>query len=430
MALTLGFSCSLEVAGFDGAHWKPFGSQSAGTGFRHGDPRVQLASLDEAIRRIPTVGIPKDLRLEERKRLLAGFGTLGLQQAKRRPERAANRRKPRLPELDRLSRNMRAELLPHVAVALAGTVYAYYLRPEDLPVAEDPLFLRKHEFFDLDLPFLDKFLGVTQLKGIGEDTGAFIEGGFAGIATAAGRIAQFGVRVLDPDAAALAQIEVASLRSTRWRGLREADMRRFSMTVLLGREWIVEAASEESLRSGLLGAVAGVLSASRTRQVLSSLDERNWPAVRGSFSLSDLYRLGRARLSASSDAFPESPVARAIAALPADAASWDGLDLMGSIRSKTFGYSRPRMWEDAPYEEYERYLSDLMIAERAAELKLYLVQAADSLGVPVETLARVAEPAAKRVLSEVQMGDLRDWRSVLRTFAERTRPALQEALLR
>ncbi len=358
---------------------------------------------------------------------IASFGTLGLQQAKRRFERAANRRKPRLPELDRLSRNMRAELLPHVAAALMGTVYAYYLRPEDLPVAEDPLFLRKHEFFDLERPFLENFFGVTQLKGIGEDTGAFIDGGFAGIATAAGRTAQFGVRILDPDAAAVAQIELASLRSTRWRGLREADMRRFSLTVLLGREWIVEAASEESLRSGLLGAVAGVLSASRTRRVLSSLDERNWPAVRGSFSLSDLYRLGRARLSARSDVFRESPVARALAALPADAGSWDG---MGSIRSKTFGYSRPRMWEDAPYEEYERYLSDIMIAERTAELKLYLVQAADSLGVPVETLARVAEPAAKRVQSEVQMGDLWDWRSVLRTIAERTRPALQEALLR
>ena len=396
----------------------------------NGDARVQVESHDQAIRRIPTVGIPKDLRLEgERKRLLASFGSLGLQQAKRRLERAANRRKPPLPALDRLSRNMRAELLPHVAAALTVMVYAYYFRPEDLLVAEDPLFLPKHEFFDLDLPFLDRFFGVTQLKGIGEDTGAFIDGGFAGIATAAGRIAQFGVRVLDPDAAALAQIELASLRSTRWRGLSEADLRRFSLTVLLGREWIVEAASEESLRPGLLGAVAGVLSASRTRQVLSSLDERNWPAVRGSFSLSDLYRLGRARLAASSHAFPESPVAGAIAALPADAGSWDGLDLMGSIRSKTFGYSRPRMWEDALYEEYERYLSDLMIAERTAEPKLYLVQAADSLGVPVETLARVAEPAAKRVLSEVQMVDLWDWRSVLRTFAERTCPALHEALL-
>ena len=414
----------LEVAGFDGSIGSLSGPSRLALASGTGDPRVELASLDEAIRRIPTVGIPTDLRLEdERKRLLASLGTLGLQQANRRIERAANSRKPRLPELDRLSRNMRAELLPHVAAALTGTVYAYYLRPEDLPVAEDPLFLPKHEFFDLDLPFLDKFIGVTQLKGIGEDTGAFIQGGFAGIATAAGRIAQFGVRVLDPDAVALAQIELASMRSTRWRGLREADLRRFSLTVLLGREWIVEAASEESLWSGLLGAGAGVLSASRTRGMLSSLDERNWPAVRGSFSLSDLDRLGRARLSASSDGLPESPVARAIAALPADAGSRDGLDLMGSIRSKTFGYSRPRMWEDAPYEEYERYLSDLMIAERTAELKLYLVQAADSLGVPVETLARVAEPMAKRVRSEVQMGDMWDWRSALRTFADRTRPA-------
>ncbi len=395
-----------------------------------GDLRAPLQSLGDAIRKLPAVEIPKDLKFEdEKKRLMASFGTARLLQAERRLQRAATRRKLRLPELERQSRNVRAELLPHVAAALAGVVYAYYLRPEDLPVAEDPLFLRKHAFFDLNKTFLDNLFRGTYLRGIGEDTGAFIIGGFAGMASAAGQVAKFGLRIMDPDSEALARTELSSLRSTRWRALRDADVRRFALTVLLAREWIVGAAADECQRAQLVRAVAGVLSVSRTRQMLLSLHERNWPALWESFTLSDLYRLGRDRQSAPPGSSPDSPVARALAALPADAESWNRMDPMGSVRARIFGYPRPRMWIDAPYEEYERYLSDVMIAERTAELKLYLVHAADTLGVPVERLAEVAEPVAKRVLSEVQMGDLWDWRSALRTFGNRTRPALREALL-
>ena len=202
------------------------------------------------------------------------------------------------------------------------------------------------------------------------------------------------------------------------------------MTVLVGREWVVEAATDESSRAALMRAVAGALTVNRTRQVLSSLEARNWAGTWGLFSLADLYRFGKARIAGSYGAVGESPVTRALAALPAEAEPWNRLDALGAIRPATFGYARPRIWSDGPYEEYERYLSDMRIAERMAELKLYMVHAADRLGVSVERLAVIAEPAAKRVLSKVQMGDFWDWRSVLRTYADSALPALEDELAR
>ena len=116
--------------------------------------------------------------------------------------------------------------------------------------------------------------------------------------------------------------------------------------------------------------------------------------------------------------------------MPTDAEADRRLDVLGAIRPNAYGYSRPRIWPDPPYEEYERYLSDASIAERMSELKLYLVREADAAGVSSERLARVAETVAKSVLSVVQMGDFRDWRSVLKGFDEFTGPALKEVLSR
>ena len=396
-----------------------------------GELAVPIQSLSAAISAIPPLELPAQIAFEkEKKRVVASFETVQLVQARRQIERAANRRTPRLAELQRLATKARGDLLPHVAAALTGIVYAYYLRPDDLPVAEDPLFLRKHEFFDLSMDFLKDHFRETRLEGIGEETGAFIRGGHSGMAIAAGHVAQFALRSLDPDALALAKAELGSLRATRWSELRETDVRRFALTVLLGREWVVEAASDESSRVALLRAIAGALTVNRSRQMLSSLEARDWSGAWGAFSLADLFRLGRVRITGSYGAVGDSPVTRALAALPADGEAWNRLNAIGSIRPSTFGHVRPRFWPDGPYEEYARYLSDMRIAERMAELKLYLVDAADRLGVSVERLAVMAEPAAKHVLSRVQMGDLWDWRSVLRTYAESALPALEEELAR
>ncbi len=386
-----------------------------------GDRNARIESLDVAVREIPTVAVTKELGFrEERKRLVASFETAELLRAQSQLAKAAARRRVRQPEMERRARALRAGLLPHVVTALTGVIYAYYLRPDDLPVAEDPLFLRKHEFADLGKQFQDNFFPATNLKGISEDTGSYIAGGFAGMAQAAGHVAQFSLRTRDPEAHALARMQLGSLRASRWHEVREIEMRRFVLTTLLGREWIVAAARDAAARSELAEAVAGLLSVNRTQELFTALGAGNWPTVWSALSLSDLYQLGRgARI-------PDSPVAAALAALPGDAATDRRMDVLGAIRPHAYTDIRPRLWTDPPYEVYERYLLDGMIAERMAELKLYLIREADAAGMPTAQLARLAEPVARSVLSALEMGDFWDWRSVTQAFEELTGPNLRE----
>lgn len=393
-----------------------------------GDLAAHAKSLDEATREIPVVAITKEMGFEDKKkRLVQSYSAVALKQTQRRLARAVARKKPRQGELRRLGGRLVDEMLPQVCLALSGIVYAYYLRPDDLPVSEDPLFLRKHEYYKADVQFNDKYFEPTQLVGLGEDTGTYVTGGLSGMASVAGQVARFGLRIMDPDAQALSGVELASLRAARWQQLGDADLRRLSLAVLLGREWIVEAASHQEARADLIRAVQGRLSVNRARQLMASITERDWSRAWASVTRADLYRLGRERLAEPAETMADSPVAGALLALPQSAEDWKRLDVLGSVRLLTRGYSRPRIWGDGPYEDYERYLSDTRIAERTAELKFYLAQAAYSIGMSADKLARSAEFAAKRVLSTVQMGDVWDWRSVLQNYEGTARLAIEDA---
>jgi uncharacterized circularly permuted ATP-grasp superfamily protein len=57
------------------------------------------------------------------------------------------------------------------------------------------------------------------------------------------------------------------------------------------------------------------------------------------------------------------------------------------------------------------------LAERSADLKLYLAYRADSLGVAPVDLGRVAEPLARSVFKSTQMTDYKDWRSLLASYS-------------
>ncbi len=393
------------------------------------DLQSSLAELDVAIKEIPAFALAKDMGFqEEKKRLVSSFETLKLAQAKRNLDRAAARRKVRLPELQRICYAIRDELVPQMAVAVAGIVYAYYLRASDLPVAEDPLFLRKHEYYNIKSKMRTRFFPPSDLKGIGEPTGAYTVGGFADFPIFAGNVAKFGLRVVDPDAEALAVAQLASLRSTRWHALREADVRRFAMTVLLGREMVVRSAVDKDIRSALRDAIAGRLSVSRTQILFRSLESRRWGAVWESLSLSDLSGIGQACLESDDCQSMDSPVLQELVSRSDHGERSNSQHSLGSVRIHAYNHSRPQLWLDAPYEHFEGYFSAVLIAERTAELKLYLAQASDFLGVSPERLAPAAESIAKRVLATVQMGDIWDWRSVVRSFASASHKVVAEEI--
>ena len=77
----------------------------------------------------------------------------------------------------------------------------------------------------------------------------------------------------------------------------------------------------------------------------------------------------------------------------------------------------PHLLRLAPYEEYERMMLPMKMAERVTELKLYLIDYAGQAGIPAAALGTMAEPLALEVLRKLQMADPKDWRPVPLAFS-------------
>jgi hypothetical protein len=85
----------------------------------------------------------------------------------------------------------------------------------------------------------------------------------------------------------------------------------------------------------------------------------------------------------------------------------------------------------APYEEYERHFFPTELAERTAEMKLYLSAVADRMGLPAAVLPAITEPVTKVVFRSMHMSDEYDWARALSAYRgidERTVEAALEAV--
>jgi hypothetical protein len=223
------------------------------------------------------------------------------------------------------------------------------------------------------------------------------------------------------------QSQLGSIRGTDWRKLRDADLRLFHLTVLAGREWIVEAARRPELLRDLEEDTFGLLSLARRADLLAGLAARDWRTVWDSVTLSDLYWLGSVyRTRYKTDPW-RSPVT---IALRRAAAGSDGspLHLLGSHLPVTTGCSHPHLRRAAPYEEFERRMFPADLGERAAEFKLYLAQQMDRAGIPAAALPAVAESVARASFQNLRMTDMRDWHSVLAAFANVNGSTILDAL--
>ncbi len=70
----------------------------------------------------------------------------------------------------------------------------------------------------------------------------------------------------------------------------------------------------------------------------------------------------------------------------------------------------PRLTPLPPYESYRQELLPARIGERLSEISLALASAADEAGLAPEALALIAEPFARRLMKELHMSDLADFR--------------------
>jgi tetratricopeptide (TPR) repeat protein len=395
-----------------------------------GSMREEVSTLRTGVAGLPRIELTKEMKaLGKEKDALAGYG---LAVAGKRVEeigQKASKRKPNRKAIQKLSEELLAQLQPHITAALAGPIYAYFLRPTDLVVSEDALLLRKHRYVDfvgpegLHGPLNTESRFVPESRG----TGSYFEGSFALFGVAAGEAAMVGWKMGGGSAGAAAAAQIAALRSTIWDSLEEADQRLLCLRIAIAREWIFESARVPDAFRALSDETIGLLSLSRRADLLNGIKARDWRKAQEAVTLADLLALGGKYLDHfKSDPWP-SPVDVELREV---AASNDGshLSLLGPLRNQVFGCSHPHLLPDAPYEEYERHLFPSDIAQRTAEFKLFLASLADSVGVEPIDLANVAEPLAAKAFGAAQMTDPHDWRSLLAAYASVSARDLETAL--
>ncbi len=272
-----------------------------------------------------------------------------------------------------VERKLAGELLkavePQITLALAAPVYAYFFRSADLVIAEDPLLLRKHRFFNFVSPGTQQLVEASTFVPDSEGLGSHLEGGFAQFALTSGFAVASGWKQGGQGGPAVIAEQIAAIRSALWDQAEESDQRLVTLRVLAAREWIVQSAQDADLAQALNEETSGLLSLSRRADLLNGIAERDWQQVWTSITLPDLFRLGSNYLARFPKGHADTPVA---AQLRTVAASNDGarLDIFARIPNHVLGCDHTHLVPDQPYEEYERQNQPTYVAERVAEFKL------------------------------------------------------------
>ena len=393
-----------------------------------GTPATQIQVLEKRAAGLFSVDVPKELGLKGRQKdLVEAFQPHRLQEIVRQFHEKTARKNVKLQDLEKLSRAYLEAMDAPVRWALEGIVYAYFLRPDDLLVSDDPLLLRKHQSIKLDQGAKTHTFESADFTVSSEKAGSYFVGGFADFADAAGYAAALSAKLGGDYGQVVAGKQISAIRATNWESLRDEDLRLLGLKIAVAREWIVRAASRPELDASLAEATLGLLSLTRRGELLGALSDGNWRSVWNVVTLSDLYFLGERYL----ERYPSDPwISPATQALRREAGRNDGarLQLLGAELAASFGCVHPHLHSALPYEEYENDLFPARLAERAAEFKLYLAWHADTAGLPASALAPVAEAVARTILKGIQLSDHHDWRSVLAAFSGVNAKLMREAM--
>ena len=391
-----------------------------------GDAAEQIEILEKNRSRLLTVAVPdsfktgglekKNLTIFRPDEVAATIRDLGLSLRQRTGKKGSE-----------LARDLMALINPQVTVALAGIVYAYYLRSYDLLVSEDPLFLRKHQYIKLNSSFEEpKPFPPPDLEK-GEPTGTTLTGCFAGFSTVAGMVAETGVRSADENSEAFVVHQLGAIRATRWGKLKDDDLRLVGLRVRAAREWIVLSAGSAGLRTELADATIGLLSLARRSDLLAALDRRDWKTVWSAITIGDLIALADEylkRFKLDPHASPVFPALRQCVA----GNNGSRLHWLGPTLGPLNNCGHTHLMRLAPYEHFEGFLQPARIAARSSEFKLYLAEFFDRNGLPADLMAAVAEPLALQLFRGLRITDPRDWHSVQAAFSRLDATMLQDAM--
>src|SRR5579872_25034 len=296
------------------------------------DGTGSVAALQKAASTFQGVELPKNSKLATKEKevitrydpapVLKIIGQLTAKTAKNKPN-------PR--DVEKLSQELFAELQPQVTLALAGQIYAYFLRPTDLLVSEDPLLIRKHHYFGFGGAgeHLEK-LPESAFDPSSSGGGSNFVGGFAQFGLASGTAAGAGWKTFGSAGEEAIGAQIAAIRGTTWERLDESDQRLVGLRCTLAREWIEESASHPEAFQALSDETMGLLSLSRRADLLSAIETRNWRRAWDAVTLPDLFALAGKFLTR----FPNDPwPSPTLAALRQTATLNDGsrLNVLGAI---------------------------------------------------------------------------------------------------
>jgi tetratricopeptide (TPR) repeat protein len=390
-------------------------------------------AVEQAIPALVVLAPPRGARMSALvKDYLQSWQTTQLARIARNLRARAARRRPNLRDIERLSAELCRSLTPWLELALRGLVQSLFLRPEDLPVSEDPLLVRKYQYLELR----DSQSGYFPPPDFSSDTfgiGGVPKGSLAGFASIAGQIASAGRRAAKQNSEAVETRQLGAIRNALFWRLSEEDLRAVHLAVLAGREWVVDAAHSSEHGDRLLEASTGLVSAERrTRlaQVLARLRSAHsgetfigarqyaslWNAAWEALSVSDLYWLGRMRPQGSENSVAWSALKR----LPQrhlERSAVHELGIVPLVISRSFV---PRLRPLPPYEEFTVRMMPDHLAERLAELPLSLACAIDQAGLPAEAFGLIAETMARRLLGQLEMADPWDFSPVVRIWKQTT----------
>ena len=142
--------------------------------------------------------VPKTKGVTDKQReFIAGFDPKRLQEIVKNLREKTAKKKVNPKDLEKLSQQYLEEMNAPVRWALEGIVYAYYLSPDDLVVSEDPLLLRKHEFWVKGVAGVKTRLHEpADVNASSERAGSYFTGGFASFGNAYGPVPAFPLLTL------------------------------------------------------------------------------------------------------------------------------------------------------------------------------------------------------------------------------------------
>ena len=335
-------------------------------------------------------------------------------------------------DLPKLAADLLGELNPYLKNSLVGWIYSYYFSPQDLVMAQDPLFVRRHEMFQHGTHH-KVYWPPTEQRSYNQDAGIFVEGILFQLAPVAGKL---GLTQVESDKSfsghitmeAVAATQIASLRSMAWARLNQNDLHAAGVRLRLAREVVAVASLKPAMATEVAELTIGLVGPVRRTHLLRSLTANDAEGALKLLSSSDLYFLAeRYWRRHGSKQLAESPLTLALQSLE-QATHRARTQSFGGIHPSTYGCLHNHLLPLSPYEDYENFrLADAM-SERLSHLLLDLAAEMDRIGIPAEALAVLGEPAVREWARKARMNDRDDWMAALEGVSQIRLPQLIAAM--